>query len=198
MTMGNRGPGFGGFHRGWGSNFRGSSHSRSWSSRGWSSRGWLYSRYRHSYPWWRYRYSGYGYPWWGGWYGDLGGWPDYPDNSYAAQSYPAYDYAPDSYAQNDELAEQVGRLSDEVARLRAERQAPPSSSPQPEPETAQDDTELIFRDQHTEQVQNYAIVGSILWIFNEQRTRKIALAELDVPATVKANEDRGVDFQLPR
>jgi len=33
--------------------------------------------------------------------------------------------------------------------------------------------------------------------FNEHRSRKINIAELDVPATTKANADRGVDFQLP-
>lgn len=195
--FGNRGS-FGGFHRSWGSGFRGSFYSRNWSSRGWSSRGWLYSRYRHSYPWWRYRYTGrYGYPWWGEWYGDLGGWPDYAYDSYAAEPYPAYDYTNDSYAQNDALAEQVGRLSDEVARLREERQTQTAPLTTP-PAEQSEDTELVFRDRHTEQVQNYAIVGPTLWILNPQRPRKIALAELDLPATVRANQDRGVDFQLPR
>ncbi len=202
MMMGNRG--FGGFHQSWGrgAGFRGSRYSPGWSSRRWSSRGWSRFNYRHGYPWWRNGYGGYGYPWWGGWYGDLGYDWGYPDDSYAAQSYPAYNYPPDSYAQNDALAEQVGRLSDEVARLREQRQAQPqaqASTPSPAPAAAKSEpTELIFRDQHTEEVQNYAIVGSTLWILGEQRTRKIALAELDVPATVKANEDRGVDFQLPR
>ena len=154
------------------------------------------NRFHHHRPWWGW--GGYGYPWWGGWYGDLDYDWGYPDNSYAAQSYPAYSYPPDSYAQNDVLAEQVGRLSDEVARLREERQAQ-SSTPSTAPAAAQPEpTELIFRDQHTEEVHNYAIVGPTLWILGEQRTRKIALAELDVPATVKANEDRGVEFQLPR
>jgi len=60
-----------------------------------------------------------------------------------------------------------------------------------------DKTELVFRDKHVEEVQNYAIVGQTLWILSGQRARKIPLTELDIPATKKANDNRGVDFQLP-
>jgi len=31
-----------------------------------------------------------------------------------------------------------------------------------------------------------------------ERARKIPLAELDIAATQKVNEDRGVDFEIPR
>ena len=58
-------------------------------------------------------------------------------------------------------------------------------------------TVLIFRDQHREEVQNYAIVGETLWTFAPQKTRKIPLDDLDIPATQKANDDRGVDFRVP-
>jgi hypothetical protein len=46
-------------------------------------------------------------------------------------------------------------------------------------------------------VQNYAIVGETLWIVTEERARKVPISDLDIPATRKANEDRGVDFRLP-
>jgi len=46
-------------------------------------------------------------------------------------------------------------------------------------------------------VKNYAIVGQTLWVLSGQRARKIPLTELDIPATKKVNDDRGVDFQLP-
>jgi len=46
-------------------------------------------------------------------------------------------------------------------------------------------------------VQNYAIVGQTLWNFAPQHTQKIPLADLDLPATTKANDERGVDFRLP-
>jgi len=55
---------------------------------------------------------------------------------------------------------------------------------------------LVFRDHHSEEIQNFAIVGETLWVFTEQRARKIPIAALDVPATTKANDSRGIDFRL--
>jgi hypothetical protein len=40
-------------------------------------------------------------------------------------------------------------------------------------------------------------MGQTLYVF-DTRTQKIALGDLDVPATIKANDDRGVEFQLPK
>jgi hypothetical protein len=31
----------------------------------------------------------------------------------------------------------------------------------------------------------------------DDRTQKISLADLDVPATVRANDDRGMEFKVP-
>ena len=58
-------------------------------------------------------------------------------------------------------------------------------------------TVLVFRDQHTKEIENYAIVGDTLWEFAPQKTVKIPLSELDIPATIKANQDRGVTFSVP-
>ena len=58
-------------------------------------------------------------------------------------------------------------------------------------------TVLVFRDQRKREVQNYAIVGQTLWNFAPQHTEKIPLSDLDLPATTKANDERGVDFRLP-
>src|SRR6266536_2631849 len=58
-------------------------------------------------------------------------------------------------------------------------------------------TVLVFKDGHALEVLNYAIVGSTLYDLSEGRTRKVALAELDLPATVKQNDSRGVDFRVP-
>jgi hypothetical protein len=58
-------------------------------------------------------------------------------------------------------------------------------------------TVLVFRDKHQQEVQNYAIVGDTLWNFAPQHTEKISLDELDLSATRKANEDRGMTFRLP-
>ena len=58
-------------------------------------------------------------------------------------------------------------------------------------------TVLVFRDEHKQEIHNYAIVGQTLWNFNPQHTQKIPLADLDLPATTKANDERGVDFHVP-
>jgi hypothetical protein len=57
-------------------------------------------------------------------------------------------------------------------------------------------TVLVFRDGHQQEVTNYAIMGQTVYVL-ENRTRKISLADLDVPATVKANDDRGMEFKVP-
>jgi len=58
-------------------------------------------------------------------------------------------------------------------------------------------TILIFKDGHSLEVENYAIVGATFFDLTPGHVRKIALAELDLPATYKQNDDRGVVFQLP-
>jgi hypothetical protein len=79
------------------------------------------------------------------------------------------------------------------------REAAPSPAPEPDERAvaAQPNTVLIFKDGHKSEVQNYAIVGATLFDFSEGRSRKILLADLDLPATQKANDERGVDFQVP-
>jgi hypothetical protein len=66
-----------------------------------------------------------------------------------------------------------------------------------EPVVAQPTTTLVFKDGHKSDVENYAIVGDTLFDFSDGRTHKILLADLNLPATHKANDDRGVDFQVP-
>ena len=68
---------------------------------------------------------------------------------------------------------------------------------QPQEVTEQPRTVLVFKDGHEVEVANYAIVGSTLYDLSDNRARKVALAELDLSATVKHNDDRGVSFQLP-
>ncbi len=60
-----------------------------------------------------------------------------------------------------------------------------------------DPTVLVFKDGHQIEVENYAVVDQTLYDLTEGHRRKIALAELDLPATEKLNDDRGVTFELP-
>jgi hypothetical protein len=141
-------------------------------------------------------YSGgyYGYP--GYYYNDF-----YPSSDY----YPSYDYYGSAYnaAQNSIAQQQqdIDRLEDEVARLREQRESGQQETrdmPRPQAESAPTPTLLVFLDKHTQEVQNYGVVGDTLWIFTEQRATKLPLAWLDIDATIKANEDRGVDFLVPK
>ncbi len=94
--------------------------------------------------------------------------PPAPAPSRARSYNPNPDPAPDSDAQADT--------------------APTSDQPQ---------TILVFKDGHQVEVANYAIVGSTLFDLTAGHRQKIALADLDLTATAKQNDDRGIDFQLP-
>ncbi len=75
--------------------------------------------------------------------------------------------------------------------------APPSLPPDPPVEAKPGEpTVLVFRDGHQQEVTNYAIMGDTVYVFDKGH-KKIALADLDVPATVKANDDRGLEFEVP-
>jgi len=153
---------------------------------------------------WGYGWGGWGYPWWGwgwGWGGDWG----YGDGYYSQPYDQSYGYAPSYYPEsgNDNQAaaqaqDEIDRLQDEVARLRRQQNAAPDAQSRPAVKTGLESTELVFRDKHTEEIHNYAIIGQTLWVFNEQQARKIQLAELDIPATQKANDTRGVEFLIPK
>jgi hypothetical protein len=127
---------------------------------------------------------------------------DYPADDYYGPSY----YSAQAYSAQNDIAQQqqdIDQLEAEVARLReqkdSDREARDAAPPQPESRAeVSRPTVLVFRDKHTQEVQNYAIVGGTLWIFSEQRATKLPLSWLDIEATNKANEDRGVDFQFPK
>ena len=78
------------------------------------------------------------------------------------------------------------------ARFRAQ-----SEDADPTPEPPQIPTLLIFKDGHKVEVGNYAIVGNTLFDLTPGHTRKVPVADLDLEATRKQNDDRGVTFQLP-
>ena len=121
----------------------------------------------------------------------------------------------------DQLQQQVSRLTSAVEELQADRTEsvkpaaaprgkgkptiPPNkvSSVAPTPAAAAQETDsapmtvLVFQDGHRTEARNYAIVGQTLWIYTEQDSKKVPLADLDVNATKNANSDRGIVFQVP-
>jgi hypothetical protein len=144
-----------------------------------------------------------GFPFW--WYG----YPYYGDYSYPLSwdTSSSYDSSRAYSDETRQLSQEINRLSYEVEQLRQEQEYRPSAPPPPQP-PAQPRPEakpepprpavLIFRDKHVREVKNYAIVGPTLWIFNEQRATKVPLSSLDVDATTKINDERGVEFSLPK
>jgi hypothetical protein len=68
----------------------------------------------------------------------------------------------------------------------------------PAPEPAREPTVLVFKDGHQLEVGNYAIVGSTLFDLAPGHSRKVPLADLDLDATQRQNDDRGITFQIPQ
>ena len=130
--------------------------------------------------------------------------PYYGGYAYAPYAYPYYydgeDYndsadsqaTPDDYRSNDDH-----QVLDQDYRVESSRPQEQSSEPNPGPVANQPSTVLIFKDGHQQEISNYAIVGSTLYDLSEGRSRKVQLADLDLSATVKENDQRGVEFQLP-
>jgi hypothetical protein len=191
------GPRFGGgFGHGFGDGFHGGFRSG------------FHSRFRSGVSF----YGTFGYPY-AGFYGGFG-YPSYgsylyPAYSYPVYSYPAYNYPPQgsgytsdldySYQQKRNM-EELDRLQERVDRL--EQQRASGNVPRPPQYETQNRSSspaiLIFRDGHSREVENYAIVGQTIWLFNEQRATRVPISDLDIAATEKANQDRGIDLQLNR
>lgn len=129
--------------------------------------------------------------------------------AYYAYPYPyPYDASGDDYSQQDDAASYQGQdtrgadarqqLADDDYRagMNSGRDEQPEATAA-EPVSDQPDTVLIFKDGRQLEVANYAIVGSTLYELNDGRSIKVQLADLDLRATVKENDNRGVEFQLP-
>jgi len=140
----------------------------------------------------RYGYGAYGYPWlYGGLY----------DPYWWSDSGASFDYEKQyETGLANEMNEQS--LDEQQQRQQADQDVYAKSTPVPKRAKEHSDilpaTVLVFRDQHKLEVQNYAIVGQTLWNFAPGHTQKIPLSDIDLPATTKVNDERGVDFRLPR
>jgi hypothetical protein len=58
-------------------------------------------------------------------------------------------------------------------------------------------TVVIFNDGTRKEFSNYAIMGNELIDISAGRIHRYLLAEINVPETIKENNNRGVDFRLP-
>lgn len=145
----------------------------------------------------------WGLPWWGWGYYDPWLWSTWDDEDRRFDEDYDRQYAmADEWNRRSLEEQQMMRQEEEdgdqdaYAPRSYARPSAPASQAQPEPMLPP--TVLVFRDQHKEEVGNYAIVGQTLWCFSGQKSKKIPLTDLDVPATEKANDDRGVTFNVPK
>jgi len=123
---------------------------------------------------------------------------------YDPYPYPYVDYPPnDDYAEDPSYDSRGTRDYDDRQALNDDYRAElntsrPQQTPAPtDPVTVQPSTVLIFKDGHQQEVSNYAIVGAILYDLGGGRSKKVQLSDLDLTATIKENDQRGVEFQLP-
>ena len=80
--------------------------------------------------------------------------------------------------------------------------ATPRRAQSAEPQTPLPPAVLVFRDGHGEVIGKYTIVGTTIYTSADywssgSWTRQVQIAELDVPATLKLNRERGTKFSLP-
>jgi hypothetical protein len=99
-----------------------------------------------------------------------------------------YSYIPPGY-------ESPAESNSGQAQAQTEDTPPAGYNPNPEPPP--DPIILVFKDGHQLEIGNYAIVNQTLYDLTPGHPRKIALADLDLPATQKQNDDHGVTFDLP-
>jgi hypothetical protein len=96
---------------------------------------------------------------------------------------------------NDALREQVQQLTDEVRSLQSELTASQERRVQ-----TQESTEpvtpfvLVLKNGKRLESQGYAIVGDTLWILSPSGRERIAVSNLNIPATQKENLRRGITF----
>ena len=144
--------------------------------------------------------------------------PYYPQAYYPQPAYvqiPAYvqqpvyvpgPYAPpqisvaDNSAEVDNLSRQVQQLSDQLRQLEAQltlSQAPPAAQEVEAPTSAEpaSSVTLVFRDGKVIHAQGYVVARQTLWILGPSgSSERVALSQLDLPATQNENLRNGVRF----
>jgi hypothetical protein len=149
----------------------------------------FHSRFRNPY----YAYAPFGYysPFWWDWYSS------------------SYDRSgnDDNYVAQRQAQQQIDDLSQQVQDLQQEREERAYSQPLVPRPTAPSNTEakiepnmsvvIVYLDKRIEEIKNYAVANEKVVVFDNHHIKKIPLADIDLAATMKLNDERGVDFQIP-
>jgi len=171
----------------------GSPYSRSGSNWGRGRQPYQRSRYRQPYIPYYYANSTYLVP------GLLNSYWDYQDNWNAGddqsassnqgqvENYGDYgpqgDYEPQPMPYENQQAQEIP--------------PPPPGPSEPLPQAA---VTLVFKDGHSQQIHNYAMTKTTLYVLDDAasgRRPEISLDQLDVSATERTNREAGVDFVVP-
>jgi hypothetical protein len=96
--------------------------------------------------------------------------------------------------------QQQGQNAREESNPGANEPGLKASTPPPAPEEVIS-TILVFRDGRHREIRNYALMGSSIYDLSVkpgQGQMKILIADLDIPATIAANDQRGIEFKVPK
>ena len=96
----------------------------------------------------------------------------------------------------------AGPLVAPQAGVRSRRGGDASAAAAPQAPSELPPAVLVFRDGHQLEAAKYTIIGKTISIKTDywtsgSWTRTVQIAELDLPATLKANQARGANFSLP-
>jgi hypothetical protein len=134
-------------------------------------------------------------------YGPAGPPPDYSGASGAypqgySSAYPPASAAPSGYAAPPAPAAAASAPVAAAQNFRPQYQPQTQSAVAAAPEDEEQVT-LVFKDKRpSEHIHNYAMTRTTLYV-QDKRHREIPLADLDLPATLKANHEAGVSFEVP-
>jgi hypothetical protein len=128
--------------------------------------------------------------------------------SYIGYGYGSYGYLDDSgYAYQPSDAQPPVDMNAQAAPMQSNdnsrqvyAEAPesaPYSAQNTEPVPDQPAITVLFKDGRSQQIQNYALTKTTLYVFDGPRRREIPLDEIDLPQTEKTNRDAGLDFEVP-
>ena len=121
--------------------------------------------------------------------------PDYSEKSYSDKSVASSVAYPSARAAAASASSAGSSSSSLTPRKSAAAPVPPAARELPP-------AVLVFRDGRTEEVSDYTIMSGTIYSKADYWssglwTRKIQIADLDVPATLKQNQERGLSFVLP-
>jgi hypothetical protein len=114
-------------------------------------------------------------------------------------------YGAQALAEQGDVAQagaQVGPLVEPQARVPSRRNGDASAAAAAQAPSELPPAVLVFRDGHQIEAAKYTIIGKTISIKTDywargSWTRTVQIAELDLPATLKANQERGANFSLP-